>query len=163
MNSSLEFLGRAIALGVGATALFDLWGLFLNKAFGIPLANWAMVGRWFGYLPRGRFAHDPISASEPLPRELAVGWAAHYVTGIVFASALLLIWGVGWARQPTLLPALIVGLVTVGCGWFILQPGMGAGIAAVKRPNAMQIRALNILGHTVFALGLYGAALLVRP
>ena len=60
------------------------------------------------------------------------------------------------------MPALIVGLVTVGAGWFLLQPGMGAGIAAAKRPNANQIRALNIAGHVVFGLGLYGSALLIQ-
>ncbi|CAN5193290.1 hypothetical protein BH10PSE8_BH10PSE8_06300 [soil metagenome] len=68
----------------------------------------------------------------------------------------------GWARNPTFLPALIVGLVTVGCGWFILAPGMGAGIAASKRPNANRIRLMNIIGHIVFAIGLYGTALLTR-
>jgi hypothetical protein len=57
---------------------------------------------------------------------------------------------------------LIVGLATVGCGWFILQPGMGAGIAASKKPNANQIRLLNIASHTVFAIGMWGTALLIR-
>jgi hypothetical protein len=60
------------------------------------------------------------------------------------------------------MPPLIVGLVTVGAGWFLLQPGMGAGIAASKRPNANQIRVLNIAGHIVFGLGLYARALLIR-
>jgi hypothetical protein len=67
-----------------------------------------------------------------------------------------------WLQQPTLIPALIVGLVTVGAGWFLLQPGMGAGIAASRRPNANRIRALNIAGHIVFGLGLYASALLIR-
>ena len=49
----LEVIGRSLAIGIGATALLDLWALVLNRAFGIPLANWAMVGRWFAYLPRG--------------------------------------------------------------------------------------------------------------
>jgi hypothetical protein len=39
---------------------------------------------------------------------------------------------------------------------------MGAGIAASKRPNANQIRMLNIAGHIVFGLGLYLTALLIR-
>ncbi len=66
------------------------------------------------------------------------------------------------ASAPTLAPALAAGIITVGAGWFLLQPGMGAGIAASKRPNAKQIRALNIAGHIVFGFGLYGSALLVR-
>ncbi len=157
-----EFVWRAIVIGAAATALLDLWALFLQRAFGIAPPNWAMVGRWVGHLPRGRFVHDDIGQAEPVANELAIGWIFHYAVGISFAMALLAIWGTGWAKAPTLIPALIVGYVTIGCGWFILQPGMGAGIAAMKRPNAMQIRMLNILGHTVFALGLYGAALLTR-
>jgi hypothetical protein len=158
-----EFLWRSVVLGVAATALLDVWALFLQRTFGIAPPNWAMVGRWVGHLPQGTFVHEDIGRAAPVPNELAIGWVFHYAVGIAFAAALLAVWGLGWARNPTFIPALIVGYVTIGCGWFILQPGMGAGIAAMKRPNAMQIRALNILGHTVFALGLYGAALLVRP
>ena len=157
-----EFIWRSVVLGVAATALLDVWAMFLQRAFGIPPANWALVGRWVGHLPRGRFVHDDIGQAEPVPNELAIGWVFHYAVGIAFAAALLAIWGLGWARMPTLIPALIVGYVTIGCGWFILQPGMGAGVAASKRANAMQIRLLNILGHTVFGLGLYFAALLAR-
>lgn len=131
----LEVIGRSLAIGVGATALLDLWALFLNRAFGIPLANWAVIGRWFAYLPRGRFMHDTIADTPPVANELAIGWIMHYLVGALFAGIVLLFWGLDWARNPTLLPALIVGVVTVGCGWFILQPGMGMGIAASKKPN----------------------------
>ena len=158
----LEFLGRAIVIGVGATALLDLWALLLNRTLGLPLPNWAMVGRWFAHLPRGRLSHDDIAKSEPVAGELAIGWICHYLVGIAFAGIVLAIAGAGWARNPTLLPALIVGWATIGCGWFILQPGMGMGIAASKKPNASQIRFLNFVSHTLFAIGLYGTALLTR-
>ena len=36
---------------------------------------------------------------------------------------------------PTFLPALLVGIGTVAAPFFILQPGMGAGIAASRTPN----------------------------
>lgn len=157
-----EFLFRAVVIGAGATLLLDLWALLLNRLAGLPRPNWALVGRWFAHLPRGRFVHEDIAQAEPVANERAIGWIAHYAVGILFAAALLLIWGLGWARNPSFLPALIVGLVTVGCGWFILQPGMGAGIAASKRSNAGQVRVLNIVGHVVFAIGLYGTALLTR-
>lgn len=38
-----------------------------------------------------------------------------------------------WARRPTLLPALIVGLATAVAPPLIMQPGMGLGIAASRR------------------------------
>jgi hypothetical protein len=155
-----EFLIRAVIIGVGATLLLDLWALLLNRTLGLPTPNWPLVGRWFAHLPRGRFIHEDIGQAEPVANERAIGWLAHYAVGILFAAVVLAIWGTAWARSPTFLPALIVGLATVGCGWFILQPGMGAGIAASKRSNAGQVRLLNIVGHVVFAIGLYGTALL---
>ncbi|HEV2510646.1 MAG TPA: DUF2938 domain-containing protein [Bosea sp. (in: a-proteobacteria)] len=158
----LEVIGRSLAIGIGATALLDIWALFLNRAFGLPLANWAMVGRWFAYLPRGRFMHDTIADTPPVSNELAIGWIMHYLVGALFAGIVLLFWGLDWARNPTLLPALIVGVVTVGCGWFILQPGMGFGLAASKRPNANQVRLIGLINHVVFGLGLWLAALLMR-
>ena len=156
-----EFIYRTIVIGVGATVLFDLWQQFL-RLFGIPKPNWAMPGRWFAHLWRGRLMHEDIGKSEPVANETALGWLFHYLVGILFAGILLAIWGLDWARIPTVLPARIVGWVTIGCGWFILQPAMGLGIAAAKRPNANQLRLLNFLGHTVFAIGLYGTALLTR-
>jgi hypothetical protein len=157
-----DFLYRSFLIGVGATALLDLWALLLNRLFGLPLANWALVGRWFCHLTRGRIFHEDIARVRAFPNELAVGWIGHYAVGIIFAGLLLAVTPSGWAARPTLAPPLIVGLVTVGAGWFLLQPGMGAGIAASKRPNANQVRVLNVLGHIVFGLGLYGSALLIR-
>jgi hypothetical protein len=136
----------------------DVWALVLNKAAGIPLPNWAMVGRWFRHVPKGKLFHDDIAKAEGFGNERAVGWIAHYVIGIVYAGAL--IWIVpGWAAAPTFLPAWVLGMITIGAGWFLLQPGMGAGIASSRRANANQIRLLNVLAHTVFATGLWATAL----
>ncbi len=151
-----------LAMGLGATALLDLWALALNRVFGFGVPNWALVGRWFGHLPRGRFVHDDIGKAAPLRHERAIGWLMHYATGVLFAAITVLIGGAGWVAAPTWPVPVGVGVVTVGCGWFILQPGMGAGIAASKRPGAGRIRVLNLLGHTVFGLGMWGVALLIR-
>lgn len=44
----------------------------------------------------------------------------------------LVLCGLEWARPPTWLPALIVGLATVVAPFFIMQAGMGAWIAALQ-------------------------------
>ena len=152
----------ALVMGIGATLLLDLWALLLNRLFGFGLPNWALVGRWFAHLPGGRFVHADITASAPVANELTIGWIAHYAVGILFAAATVLIGGTAWAAAPSWPLPIAVGLITVGCGWFILQPGMGAGIAASKRPDRNRVRLLNILGHIVFGLGLWGVALLLR-
>ena len=157
-----DVVWRSVAIGIGATALIDVWAIVLNRAFGLALPNWGLVGRWVWHLQSGQVFHDDIAAAAPHGQELALGWLFHYAVGIAYGALLVAVVGPAWLAAPTFLPAWILGLVTVGAGWFLLAPGMGAGWAAAKRPNAMQIRALNLVAHTVFGFGLYGTALLIR-
>ncbi|RVC55851.1 DUF2938 family protein, partial [Mesorhizobium sp. M2A.F.Ca.ET.046.02.1.1] len=82
--------------------------------------------------------------------------------GMLYGVILVVLAGAGWLAAPTFLPAFILGIVTVGAGWFLLAPGMGAGWAASKLPNPTKVRALNLVAHTVFALGMFSTALLIR-
>jgi hypothetical protein len=88
-----------------------------------------------------------------------LGWCFHYATGIAFAAALLAANGTAWARQPTLLPCLVLGLLTVVLPWFVMQPALGAGIASSRTPNPTQARMRSVATHAVFGFGLYLAAL----
>ncbi|MBD1552882.1 DUF2938 family protein [Pseudomonas typographi] len=154
-----DFIVSAVVIGAGGTALLDLWNLFLNRVRGLPLPPWHLVGRWFAGWVQGVFVHRRgITQSPPVHRELALGWLMHYVVGVVFAAALLLLWGPGWAHAPSFIPALIVGLVTVAAGWYVLQPGMGVGVACSGAANPVQARWLNVIGHVVFAIGMYASA-----
>jgi len=156
----VNIVTRAVLVGVGATIVMDLWAMVRKRAFGIASLDYRMLGRWIGNLPRGRFVHDRIGDAPPVRGELIIGWCAHYSIGIAFALLLLALWGPEWARHPTPLPALIIGVLTVVAPFFILQPALGLGIAASKapRPNAARLR--SILTHTVYGIGLYLSALL---
>ncbi|MGK9234963.1 DUF2938 domain-containing protein [Inquilinus limosus] len=103
--------------------------------------------------------HDGIGKAAPVAGERALGWIVHYGTGIVFAALLLAICGLGWARDPTLPPALAFGLVTVAAPFLLMQPGLGIGIAASKTPNPTAARLRSLMTHAVFGIGLYLAAL----
>jgi hypothetical protein len=157
-----DLVWRSIFMGVAATALLDLWALLLNRVFGFGLPNWALVGRWVAHIPAGRLVHEDIGKVTAHEGELFLGWCFHYAVGVVFAMITLAIGGKNWAGNPTLPLPLIVGLITVGCGWFILQPGLGNGIAASRKPDANRIRLLNVIGHIVFGFGLWIAALAIR-
>lgn len=163
MSAGPEFIIRAVLIGAGATAVMDLWAIFQKRVLGMQSLNYAMVGRWLGHFPSGRFAHDNMAQAAPVRGERALGWAAHYAIGIVFAGVLLAIWGLAWARQPTLLPALIVGIGAIVAPFFIMQPGMGFGIAASKTPRPNTARLRSAITHTVFGIGLYLSALLTAP
>ncbi|MGD9476683.1 DUF2938 domain-containing protein [Shinella sp. G-2] len=157
----MDVLAKGVVIGIGATVLMDLWAILLWKAFGQSRPNWAPVGRWFYHLKNGIVFHDDIGKAEPYGQERALGWIGHYAVGIVYGVILALIVGPAWFAAPTFLPAWILGIVTVGAGWFLLQPGLGIGIAASKTPAPGKVRVLNLVSHTVFALGLYGTALLL--
>jgi hypothetical protein len=157
MPDTADYLMSAMLIGVGATIVLDLSGLVQKWLLRTPFPDYGLVGRWFLHMTQGRFRHASIAAARPLPGEHAIGWIAHYLIGIAYAAILLAIWGVDWARHPTLLPALIVGIGSIAAPFLLMQPGMGAGIAASRTPNPGAARLRSLTNHASFALGLYAA------
>lgn len=147
-------------IGIGATAVMDLW-LSLLRRLGVQTLSMAFIGRWVGHLFRGRFAHAAIAKAQPIPAERALGWLAHYVIGIAFAGLLVAVSGTSWVANPTLLPAVLVGAGTVVAPLFVMQPAMGAGFAASKTPTPLKNCLRSLANHTVFGLGLFISALLI--
>ncbi|AYF86497.1 DUF2938 domain-containing protein [Pseudomonas sp. JS3066] len=151
---------KVVCIGIGATAVMDIWLLFL-KRLGVPSLNFAFIGRWVGHLLQGRIAHDAIAKAEPIPGELALGWGTHYAIGIGFASLLVMLAGTDWAANPTLLPAVLVGMGTVVAPLLVMQPAMGAGFFASKTPTPLKNCLRSLANHSVFGLGMFLAAILV--
>jgi len=158
MSDKVEFVLRSVSIGVGATAVMDLWAAVLRR-FGVPSLNFALLGRWIGHLPDGQWIHESIARAAPVRGELVLGWGAHYAIGVTFAALLLSTFGLGWARSPTPLPALLIGLVTVVAPLFILQPALGAGVLSLKTPRPLFNSVKSVVTHGVYGLGLYLAAL----
>jgi hypothetical protein len=161
MTDLVELLTRGALMGVAGAALMDVWSLVLRRGFGIPTLDYALLGRWLGHLARGRFRHERIATSAPIPRERPLGWLAHYAIGVAFALPVLTIWGADWARHPTIWPPLLVGLATILAPWLVMQPGMGAGIAGSRTPNPRATRLRNLATHTVYGLGVYAGAVVL--
>ncbi len=158
----METITRSIVIGAGATLVMDAWAALLRR-FGAPSLSFAMLGRWVGHLPRGRFIHENITRATPIRGELALGWATHYAIGISISGLLLSIYGLRWALAPTLLPALIVGVGTVAAPLLILQPALGAGVASRKTATPVFNALKSLATHVVFGLGLYLAARVTAP
>jgi hypothetical protein len=124
-------------IGIGATAVMDLWLIFLRRV-GVPTLSFAFIGRWAGHLWRGRLAHAAIAKAEPIPGELALGWLTHYAVGMGFAALLVATQGAAWVVSPTLLPAIAVGMCTVLVPLFVMQAAMGAGFASSRTPTPLK-------------------------
>ncbi|HSE46969.1 MAG TPA: DUF2938 domain-containing protein [Gemmatimonadales bacterium] len=154
-------LPGAIAMGLGATLIMDLWNLFLKRAFSIPSLNYCLLGRWVSHMPSGTFRHARIATAPAKPHECTVGWVAHYSIGIVLALVFVLVVSGEWMARPTPLPALLFGIGTVVFPFFILQPSLGLGVASSRTPNPVHARLKSLATHTVFGVGLYVCGLAV--
>jgi hypothetical protein len=162
MNTLVISFLSAILMGLGATLTFDLWGVFLKQAFKVTPSNICLVGRWLRYMPAGTFKHSNIGSTPSKSAECTVGWIAHYLIGITFASAFVALVGNNWLQHPTLIPAIVFGVVTVLAPFFILQPALGLGFAASKTSNPTQARLRSLMNHAAFGVGLYLFAVLVN-
>jgi hypothetical protein len=150
-----------VLVGLGATALIDLWALLRRRLFAVPLPDYRLLGRWIGHMPRGRFVHDNIRMASPVRGETALGWSAHGLIGIGFAALLPLLWGTQWLHAPSLLPALLIGVATTAAPLLLMQPGMGGGIGGRRTGRALSLCLQSLTTHTLFGVGLYlGARLL---
>lgn len=157
MSEKIEFLLKVLFIGIGATVIMDLWLFFLRQV-GVSTLNMAFLGRWVGHLPRGQFFHENIANSSAIPGELFIGWIVHYLIGVSFAALLVKVYGLSWTHSPSLIPALLIGLLTVAAPLFVLQPALGAGIASSNTPAPLINFIKSLMTHTVYGLGLYLAA-----
>lgn len=151
-----------IVLGIGATLLMDLWALLRKRWFAVAALDYALVGRWLGHMGHGQFRHTAIGKAPTLRGERALGWAVHYLTGLLFA-ALFLVWvGDAWLQRPALVPALAFGALSVAAPLLLMQPAFGMGVAASRTPRPWLVRRRALLTHLVFGLGLYLMGLLTQ-
>ncbi|MEP6571747.1 MAG: DUF2938 domain-containing protein [Gemmatimonadota bacterium] len=161
MDFVLGHILEAVLIGLGATALIDLWALVLRRGFDIPSLSMCLLGRWLLHMPQGTFVHRSIAAASPKAHECACGWMAHYLIGITFALAFVLLAPGSWLQHPTPGPALVFGVVTTLVPLFVMQPSLGLGVAASRTPHPNKARVKSLATHTVFGAGLYLWALLL--
>ena len=152
---------KTILLGIGATIALDIW-VYLLGLLKIKSLDYRYVGRWIANFRKGKFYHKDIMKAEAERGELIIGWAAHYTIGITFAFLLIVFYGENWLNNPTIFPAIIIGLITAAAPLFIMQPAFGFGIASSKLPKPNTRRLKSLLTHLIYGLGLYTTALLVK-
>jgi Protein of unknown function (DUF2938) len=82
-----------LIVGILATVTMDVVAMMALR-FGIAgrgprRTGPDLIGRWIGYLLRGKFRHTDILQTPPLRGELLLGLAAHYLIGIVLTLVYL--------------------------------------------------------------------------
>ncbi|AKA37482.1 hypothetical protein AXW37_07645 [Yersinia ruckeri] len=161
-EAEMDITLQAVAIGIGATLIMDIWAILQKRLLNIPSLDYRLVGRWLGHMSRGQFVHHTILQANAVRGEVLVGWLAHYAIGIIFSFLLITATGPGWLVEPTFLPALIVGIISIVAPFFIMQPGFGFGIAASRLPQPNVARRRSLIAHTSFGVGLYISAQVLR-
>lgn len=149
----------AAMIGLGATALTDLWNLLLKRALHVSSLNVCLLGRWVSHMRLGTVRHANIVAASSYPGECVLGWLVHYGIGASLAIGFVLVAPAPWLHHPSLLPALSYGLATAVFPFFVLQPALGLGIASSRAAKPFRARLKSLGTHTVFGLGLYVVSL----
>lgn len=157
----MRFL-ESFVIGIGATLCIDVWAMFLRAGFDVRSLDYCLLGRWMLHMPDGRIRHDSIASSSAKSRECSIGWTAHYSIGVAFAVLFIGAMPDGWLTRPTLLPALVFGVITVVVPMLIMQPAFGLGIAASRTPNPLAARLKSLTTHAIFGIGLFVAACLLN-
>lgn len=146
---------QILLAGVVATLIQDSWTFLLKTVTGRSPGDWALIGRWLAWMPRGVFVHRPITATPAVPGEAAIGWIFHYAVGIIYAALYLLIMELGIGSGATPISAVVFALVLLAAPWFVMQPALGLGFMAAQAPNPATVRAINVSVHAWFGIGLY--------
>jgi hypothetical protein len=121
-----------------------------------------LIGRWIGYLLRGRFRHTDILQAPPLRGELVLGLAAHYLIGIMLTLMYLGLVVVAHAR-PTALSAILYGTATTVLPWFLMFPSQGMGWLGWDAPDDAHLARASLFNHIIFGLGIAVWVAVIKP
>ena len=152
---------KIIVIGIGATFTMDVYA-FILKLFGIKGLDYRFLGRWIGHFFNGKFFHIKIFNAPQIKFEQFIGQIAHYTIGVAFAFLLVILFEKKWLDNPSLFPALIIGLVTMIAPFFIMQPAFGFGIAGSNLPDPNKARMMSLIIHCIYGFGLFAMALLLN-
>lgn len=159
----MEILVWAFLGGIVGAVLMDVTETYAAKIGITSGVNIALVGRWFLSLLRGQFCHANILNSTPLPSEVKMGWAFHFLLG---GGGVALIYPVFFQVTGISLPAnhllggLLFGLATSLLPWFILLPSFGWGLFGRRGPQGSNALLASTLSHISYGLGV-GAVIAV--
>jgi len=112
-----------------------------------------LIGRWIGYVLRGKFRHTDILRTPSLRGEVVLGLAAHYSIGIVLTLVYLGLLFVAHAT-PTALSAILYGTATTVFPWFLMFPSQGMGWLGRDGPGDAHLARASLFNHIIFGLGI---------
>ena len=149
------FLIHGLLAGIIATALFDIYQIALNYAYGINKTRWDIVGRYFIGLKNYKYFREDLINDPSEKYELICGYLIHYFIGIIYGFFYIFI-NIIFYKEPSFLIALVFGFITILGSWCIMMPfANNLGFFASKSDEKFQLMVQGLLAHFVFGTGLF--------
>ena len=151
----VSIVRQAVAAGVIATATMDAAGVAGRRAGAVPSEDLGIerLGRWVGYLARGKFTHERLSQEPQIAGERELGLLTRYLTGTTLAVAYLAgLRAIG--REPTVTSAVAYSAATSVIPLVLVYPSYGLGWFGRRAPRRAALIRTDVIGHIIFGLGL---------
>jgi hypothetical protein len=164
MESRAVIVG--LIVGILATATMDVVAVIALRlgiaGRGPRRTGPDLIGRWTGYLLRGKFRHTDILQTPPLRGELVLGLVAHYLIGIVLTLVYLGLLVVAH-ETPTALSAILYGTATTVMPWFLMFPSEGMGWLGRDAPGDAHLARASLFNHVIFGLSIAVWVAVMKP
>ncbi len=164
MNGHVLLIGAVV--GLLSTMVMDLGGalgLLLHIAGRGPRRmGHELIGRWVGYMFRGKFKHADILTSPPLSGELGFGILVHYLIGIILTLIYFTFLQIIHIQTTPLL-AVVYGLATTVFPWFLMFPSEGMGWLGRTAPGKAHLAWASLFNHAFFGLDLALWIAILKP
>jgi len=146
-------VGAGVAATMAMDAAMALAAIVAPARFASDKIGIDVIGRWAAGPVRGQWRHEDISAEPRRRGEVAVGVAAHYLTGITLAETYLAAMR-RTRRGPGPGTAVAYGVATAVLPLVVLYPSLGYGCCARRSGDARRLISAMLLGHAAFGGGL---------
>ena len=121
-----------------------------------------MIGRWVGYIFRGRFRHTNIKEEPVLSGEVPFGILCHYCIGTFLT--LLYLEASKLLQLPTgVITALVFGVLTNIFPWFLIFPSQGFGWLGRKAPAGAHLTRTSFWNQLFFGGGIALWTTILKP
>jgi hypothetical protein len=147
--------------GVVGTLMMDVLNAVGARTGIITRIDHRMIGRVSCGWVRGRFLYAHPGDVQNVANELIYGYAAHYLIGIVLASAYVVGWHLLIGGPTSLVWAVAYGVATTVAAYFFLLPSIGLGVCGRRSPHGIKLPLSSLINHLFYGLGIAAGIALV--
>ena len=145
-------------IGLFSALFLDLGTNLYNLIMGLPLNDFAVIGRYALYTLQGHIITSPINEIPVMQHEVVVGWMIHFMVSFVYAFFYVLFVEKGLFLKPSFKKGIVYAWVLLVFPLIVLSLALGDGIFHDHNPHMIKVILFSVFAHTCYGIGLYVTA-----